>query len=130
MKSKKLIAVFIFKERIDLFLSFLYDNFNITKDKVFCFNVLNDENKYLITFKLDLTKNNVNFKIKFPQFLTIHKKGSTFYTINALNKIIEELIGPSDVDKKTVMINWLEYQNKVIFLTNKELSILDIERIF
>jgi hypothetical protein len=130
MKTNKLIAVFVFKERIDSFISFLLDNFNITKNKVFCFNILNDENKYLVTFKLDLTKTNINLKTKFPQFLTIHKKVSTFYTINALNKLIEELIGASDVDKKTIMINWSEYKNKVIFLKDNELSILDIERIF
>jgi hypothetical protein len=130
MKTNKLIAVFVFKERIDSFISFLLINFNITKNKVFCFKVLNDENKYLVTFKIDLTKINISLKTKFPQFLTIHKKVSTFYTINALNKLIEELIGPSDVDKKTVMINWSEYKNKVILLKDNELSILDIERIF
>jgi hypothetical protein len=118
MKTNKLIAVFVFKERIDSFISFLLNNFNITK------------NKYLVTFKIDLTKINISLKTKFPQFLTIHKKVSTFYTINALNKLIEELIGPSDVDKKTVMINWSEYKNKVILLKDNELSILDIERIF
>jgi hypothetical protein len=130
MKSKKLIAAFVFPERIDWFLSFLYDNFNITKDKVFCFKELNDETKYLVTFKLDLDKNKVEFKTKFPPSLIIHKKGSTFYTINALNKLIDELIGPSDVNKKTIRINWSEYKDKFILTKNKQLSILDIERIF
>ena len=130
MKSKKLIAAFVFPERIEWFLSFLHDNFNIKKDKVFCFKILNDETKHLVTFKLDLDTNKIEFKTKLPPSLTIHKKGTTFYTINALNKLIDELIGPSDINKKTIKINWFDYNNKFIITKNKELLILDIERIF
>lgn len=130
MKTKKIIASFVYPERIDWFLSFLHDNFNITKDDVFCFKILNNETKYLVTFKLDYDNNKIEFKTKLPSSLTIHKKGTTFYTINALNKLIDELIGVSNIDKKTVKINWEEYKNKFIVTKNKEVSILEIERIF
>lgn len=130
MKSKKLIAAFVFPERMDWFLSLLHDKFGIGKDKVFCFKVLNDESKYLVTFKIDLKNINISLKDIFPQAITIHKNGSTFYTINALNKLIDDLIGPSDVDKKTVRINWSDYKNSIILIKNKDLSILQLERIF
>lgn len=130
MKNKKLIAAFVFPERVEWFLSFLKEKYKINKDKVFCFKVLNDETKYLLTFKLDLGKNNVNFKTNFPPSLIIHKNGTTFYSINALNILIDDLIGESEIDKKTVKIDWSKYGNKFILTRNNDLLILEIERIF
>lgn len=133
MKKTILIASFIFPERIDWFVKYLETNFNITKDKVFCYKNLDDDSKLVVTFKLETNPGvRLNLKDLFPNAVTIHKKDTTFYTINALNKLIDNLLGDSigNVDHKTVKINWSEYENKIIMINSKELAIFNIERVF
>ena len=133
MTKKILLATFIFPERLEWFLSYLKNKFNIDKKNVFCFKNLDDESKYIITFKLTLNDGKkLDLKKLFPSALTIHKKGSTIYTINALNKLIEstniESIG--NIDYKSIKINWGEYENKFILTNNNNLTFLNITRIF
>jgi hypothetical protein len=133
MKKTILIASFIFPERTDWFLSHLETKFNVTKDKVFCYKNLDDNSKLIFTFKIETTEGvRLNLKDSFPNAVTIHKKSKTFYTINALNKLIDNILGDSagNIDHKTVKINWSEYENKLIMLNGKELSIFNLERVF
>jgi hypothetical protein len=100
---------------------------------VFCYKNLEDESKYIITFKISLQDGKrLNLKELFPSAIPIHKKGDAIYTINALNKLIEEKSGNDigNIDYKSFKIDWDEYQNKMILLNGKELSILSIERVF
>jgi hypothetical protein len=133
MKKQILLAAFIFPERVEWFLSYLKNKFNIDKKNVFCFKNLDDESKYIITFKIILNDNKpLNLKKLFPSALPIHKKGSTIYTINALNKLIEtnypESVG--NIDYKSIKINWDDYKDKFILLSNNNLSFLNLTRIF
>lgn len=133
MKKTILIASFIFPERIDWFINLLETNYNLKKDKIFCYKNLDDNSKLLVTFKLDVTSGKkINLKDSFPNAVTIHKKGKTFYTINALNKLIDEKLGDSagNIDHKTVKIDWSEYENKIIMINDKRLSIFSLERVF
>ena len=133
MDKTILLASFIFPERIEWFLSYLEAKFNITKDKVFCYKNLDDESKVIITFKLIIPEGKrLNLKDLFPSAIPIHKKGDALYTINALNKLIDQLNGETigNTDYKSVKINWDEYQNKLILIKGKELTILSINRIF
>ena len=67
----------------------------------------------------------------FPNAVTIHKKGTTFYTINALNKLIDKKMGnQGNIDYKSVKIDWEEYQNKIIMLNGNDVGIFPIERVF
>ena len=74
----------------------------------------------------------MNLKDLFPSAIPIHKKGSALYTINALNKLIDQTMGTSagNTDYKSFKINWDEYQNKIILINGKELGIFNIERVF
>ena len=133
MDKTILLASFIFPERLDWFLDYLENKFSISRDKVFVFKNLDDESKLIITFKLKLKDGKkINFKLLFPSAILIHKKGNAIYTINALNKLIEatqeDNIG--NIDYKTVIINWDEYQNKLILTNNNELTIFNIEKVF
>ena len=133
MDKTILLASFIFPERVDWFLSYLKSKFSIPKEKVFGYKNLDDESKLIITFKLVVQNGkHLNLKELFPNAVTIHKKGGALYTINALNKLIETKSGieNGNIDHKTVKINWEEYQNKIILINDKELSIFNIERIF
>jgi len=133
MKKTILLATFIFPERVDWFLNYLETKFNIGKNKVFCYKNLDDESKVIMTFKINIQKDKpLNLKNLFPSAVTIHKKGNAIYTINALNKLIENLYPESigNIDNKNVKIDWEEYQNKFILLNGSNLTILNISRVF
>ena len=133
MNKTILLATFIFPERVEWFLNYLENKFNIAKDKVFCYKNLDDESKVIITFKLVIPEGKpMNLKNLFPSAVPIHKKGDAIYTINALNKLIEKLYPESigNIDNKSVKIDWSEYQNKLILINNQELNIFNITRIF
>ena len=133
MEKTILLASFIPKEEIEKFLEYLEVNFNIEKTKVFCYKNLNNESKVIVTFKLLLVEGKrLNLKQLFANATPIHKKGDALYTINALNKLIDQTIGDSlgNIDYKAVKIDWDTYQNKLIIINREELVILPISRIF
>ncbi len=133
MTKNILLASFIFPERLDWFLGYLEDKFNIPKEKVFIFQNLDDESKVIVTFKFVIsTSKRVNFNSLFPNAILIHKKGNAIYTINALNKLIEEMSDASigNIDYKSVKINWEDYQDKILLINNNKLNISNIKRIF
>lgn len=133
MNKTILLASFIFPERVEWFLSYLDAKFNITKDKVFCYKNLDDESKLIITFKITLPEGKkINLKDLFPSAVPIHKKGNALYTINALNKLIDQELGDNagNIDYRSYKINWEEYQNKMILINGKELRIFPITRLF
>jgi hypothetical protein len=133
MSKTSLLASFIFPERVEWFLSYLEAKFSIGKEKVFIFKDENDEAKLILTFKLTIPEDkSLNLKDLFPSAVIIHKKGNALYTINALNKLIEEKAEESigNIEYKDVKINWEEYQDKFILIKDKELKILSISRVF
>lgn len=133
MNKTILLATFIFPERVDWFLGYLETRFSIPKNKVFCYKNLDDESKVIITFKISISKDKpLNLKNLFPSAVPIHKKGDAIYTINALNKLIENLYPESigNIDNKSIKINWVDYQNKFILLNGQDLTIFNITRLF
>ncbi len=133
MNKTILLASFIFPERVEWFISYLDAKFKISKDKVFCYKNLDDESKVIMTFKLSIPEDKpLNLKDLFPSAVPIHKKGNALYTINALNKLIEEKHPESvgNINNKSVKIDWDEYQNKMILTNGDELSIFGITRVF
>jgi len=133
MKKTLLLASFIFPERVDWFLNYLEAKFDIKKDQVFCYKNLDDESKVIMTFRISKEENKpLNLKELFPSAILIHKKGNALYTINALNKIIEDLYPESvgNIDNKNIKIDWSEYQDKLILINNKELTFFNITRVF
>ena len=133
MKKTLLLASFIFPERVDWFLSYLGAKFDIKKDQVFCYKNLDDESKVIMTFRITKEEDKpLNLKELFPSAILIHKKGNVLYTINALNKIIEDLHPESvgNIDNKNIKVDWSEYQDKLILINNKELTFFNITRVF
>jgi len=133
MNKTNLLASFIFPERLEWFLSYLEAKFSITKEKVFCYKDNDDESKLILTFKISIpTDKSLNLKDLFPSAVIIHKKGNALYTINALNKLIEENNEGSigNIEYKDIKIDWEEYQDKFILIKDKELKILNISRVF
>jgi len=133
MDKTTLLASFIFPERVEWFLSYLEAKFSIPRNKVFGYKNLDDESKVIITFKIAIPEDKrLNLKNLFPSAVPIHKKGTTLYTINALNKLIDTQYSDSigNTDYKSIKINWENYQDKIILVNGKELGIFNITRIF
>ena len=128
-----LLATFIFPERLEWFLDYLDDKFEISRDNVFVFKNLDDESKVMVTFKLVLIDGKrIDLKSAFPNAIPIHKKGNAIYTINALNKLIERdnNLEVGNIEYKQYKIDWSNYQNKLILLNKNDLTIYNIKRIF
>jgi hypothetical protein len=131
MDKTVLLASFIFKDRLDWFLNYLESKFSIQKKSVFVYDIF-DEEKVMVTYKFTIDQEiKINFKEHFPNATLIHKKGNAIYTINALNKLIENnnTDNLGNINYKSVKIDWSEYQNKLLLIKSNNLVITTINRI-
>jgi hypothetical protein len=124
-----LLASFLKEDKLDWFLNKIWKNFNVKRQHVFFFKIGDD---YVLTYKLSLDiEKRIDIKKELPKTIQIHKKGSTIFTINALNKLIEIESGlQGNVNHKDFQVDWSKYENKIILLKGEDLEILPIERIF
>jgi len=132
MKNNLLLVTFLNSNTLESFLRFLYKKFGIKKRSVFAFKSLNDEDKIFATFKVFLNEEEkLDLKSVFRNTSLIHKKGSTFYTINALNKLIEKEynLEPGNINYKDFSIQWENYENTFLLIQNDELVIKPVEKL-
>jgi hypothetical protein len=63
---------------------------------------------------------------KFPNTILIHRKKqtNTLYTLNAMNRLIEEENGHAD---KTYIINWKLYENSLIITGDVSIRIIPLK---
>jgi hypothetical protein len=132
MNKTLILASFVLIEKVDWYLDYLENNFNINKNSVFCYENNEDKTRVIITFKLQVNEGEfLDIKTLFPNTITIHKKGDALYTINALNFIINEITKDNgNIEFKSVKINWSDYQNKMLLTNSDRLVILNISRVF
>ena len=74
----------------------------------------------------------INIKKEFKSAIIVHKKKTTFYTINAMNKAIEvdnDLEG-DNIDYYKYKMNWKKYHNQIILVSDNNLALIDIKRFF
>jgi hypothetical protein len=127
------LASFVNEDKVKSFKSYINKRFRILEKNIFEYTSPQEEGKKILTFRLYLRDGKkINTKSFFPVTIIVHKKGECFYTINALNKLIESEINGDDgnINYKDYQIDWDKYQNKILVSKNKELSIIDIERHF
>ena len=134
-QSTKIItlASFVDNDKVEGFSSYIFKRFRITKEKLFSYTSPQEEGKTILTFRLYLREGKkINTKSFFPTTIITHKKGECFYTINALNKLIEQESQSEEgnLNYRDYKIDWDKYQNKMLITKDKELSIIDINRIF
>jgi hypothetical protein len=126
-----LLASFVEKNNLHNFLNDLSENHRVKKDKIFVFDL--NENTHLLTYKIKIDLN-VRFDIKkeLQKTIQIHKKKQTFFTINALNRLIERDsgLGVGNINHKEHQIDWAKYENMLILLRGDKLEISDISRVF
>ena len=126
------LSSFVYIDKIDSFKRYLFNKFGITEDKIFQYSY-DEKDKKILTFIIYLNQNEkVDIGAFYPSTIIVHKKGECFYTINALNLLIEKISGSDigNLNYKEFKINWDEYQNQIILVKHKELKIMSIKREF
>ena len=128
-KKVILLATFITNEYLDKFLYKLYKQFGVKKQSVFLFKT--DNGEIILTYRLFLNfDEKINIRKELPKTVQIHKKGTTFFTINSLNRLIEKEfdIPKGNVDYSRYEIDWSKYGNTMISLRNNNLEILPLNK--
>jgi len=126
------LASFVYLDKIDSFKKYLFNRFGIDNDKIFQYTC-DEKNKKILTYRIFIKEDQkVNIDSFFPTTIITHKKGECFYTINALNLLIESLSDSEsgNINYKDFKIDWDNYQNKIIIVRKGELKIMDIKRDF
>lgn len=125
-----LIASFIPKDKLDWFVNFLQEKFNIKNEYVFIYEVEGNDSEYLTTFKLRKNKK-IDLKVHFINATIVNIKNECIFSINGLNRLIEEETGSDigNINYKTHEIDWSNYKNKLILCNKGKLLIKTLKKI-
>jgi hypothetical protein len=102
------------------------DFYNLSDPRLFVFEICNERDSIVITYNVAVTD---GFLKKLPSTISIHrkKKTGTLYTLNAMNKIIEEENG--GVLDRTFNIDWELYKNCLIITSPSGYRIVELQLI-
>ena len=132
MSKTIIVASFVQVDKKEEFFAALFSKTGLSKEKVFAYKDLDDENRHILTFKLEVNDGErINVPYIVPNSTIVHKKGNAYYTINALNRLIdlECNIDKGNLSYETYNVDWSRYQGYLI-ITNKDvLQFIKIERI-
>ena len=127
LKKGVIIGTFVSKNKILSFLEELNTRFYINYEKIYVYSISSNDKEYLVTFK---TYDKDKFIKKLSNSTIMHVKNNCIFSINALNKLIELNY---DFEKEKpyneVEINWDEYKDSLIIITNGELKISKLSKI-
>ena len=127
LKKGVIIGSFVNKSKILSFLELLKNGFKINLDKVYVYNINSNDKEYLVTFK---TYDKDRFVKKLFGTTIMHVKNGCLFSINAINKLIEQVYNPTNEKPyNEVEVNWDLYKDKLIILTNGELNIKELSKI-
>ena len=104
----------------------LLKELDVDLKKLFVYSIDTNKYEYLLTFRaFDKEK----YIKKLDNSTVMHVKNGSLFSINALNKLIEKEKTNSDKPNNEYIINWDNYKNKLIILTNGKLSLSNITKI-
>ena len=121
MESKKLLTgAFVKKNKILSFLENIKNTFRIPFYRIFVHAIEDNKSEYFVTFKLS----DRSEMSKMGGLSIIHMKNGCIFSINALNKLIDEEKVDDTISNDEYEIDWEKYQGKMIFLANGVLKIM------
>lgn len=102
------------------------DFYNLADRRLFIFEICNDRDSIVITYNVVMAD---GFLKKLPSTILIHrkKKTGTLYTLNAMNKIIEEENG--GVLDRTFNIDWDLYKNCLVITSPVGYRVVELQLI-
>jgi hypothetical protein len=127
LKKGVIIGTFVSKNKILSFLEELKTRFYINYEKIYVYSISSNDKEYLVTFK---TYDKDKFIKKLSNSTIMHVKNNCIFSINALNKLIElNYDFGKEKPYNEVEINWDEYKDSLIIITNGELKISKLSKI-
>lgn len=121
-----IIGTFVKKNKILSFIETLNNDFNIKYDKIFVYTIDTNKREYLVTFK---TFDKEKFMKNLNNATVLHVKNNCLFSINALNKLIERDNEGSDSPNNEYIVDWSKYKDKLVIVTNGELTISNLSKI-
>lgn len=121
-----IIGTFVKKSKILSFIETLKNEFGIKLEKLFIYSIDTNKREYLVTFK---TFDKERFIKNLGNATVMHVKNGCLFSINALNKLIEKDNEGSDLPNNEFVVDWDKYKDKLIIITNGELSISNLSKI-
>lgn len=121
-----IIGTFVKKNKILSFIETLKNEFGIRLEKLFIYSIDTNKREYLVTFK---TFDKERFIKNLGNATVMHVKNGCLFSINALNKLIEKDNEGSDLPNNEFVVDWNKYKDKLIIITNGELSISNLSKI-
>lgn len=121
-----IIGTFVKKNKILSFIEALNNDFNIKYDKIFVYTIDTNKREYLVTFK---TFDKEKFMKNLNNATVLHVKNNCLFSINALNKLIERDNEGSDSPNNEYIVDWNKYKDKLVIVTNGELTISNLSKI-
>ena len=108
----QLLCTFCAKKDIETTIEEIRKVYKLAFNSVYVLNNVDDDNQVILTYNID-----TNYAVKetlVPSTISVHRKKqtNTIYTINAINKLIEEK--NNGVLDKNFKIDWNELQNTVL----------------
>lgn len=121
-----IIGTFVKKHNILSFLESLKYDFKLNLEKVFVYTIDTNKYEYLVSFK---TYDKDKFIKNLNNATVMHVKNGCLFSINALNKLIEQENKGSEKPNNEYIVDWDNYKDKLIIQTNGELSISNLTKI-
>lgn len=118
--NKTIVGVFVKKEKILSFLEELRNKAGISFDSAFVFLIGENGKEYLVTYKTNRREK------QFKNATVMHSKGNCFFTINGLNKLIDE---NRDKIGKDMQVDWSKYEGTLITSVNDNLKMSKLTKI-
>ena len=111
-QDTQLLCTFCAKKDIDSSIKEINKVYKLAFNSVYVLDNVDDENQVILTYNIDsayLIKESL-----VPSTISVHRKKqtNTIYTINAINKLIEEKNG--GVLDKSYKIDWTDLKNTVL----------------
>lgn len=99
-------------------------NFDLVDNKIFVFSNTTNPNNIYLTFNVEKNK---NLNKKYRNTISIHRKKetNTLYTLNAMNRLIEDENG--GVFDKSYTLSWHLYENSIILINNPGVKIIPVK---
>lgn len=110
--NTQLLCTFCAKKDINVIVGQIKKVYKLAFNSVYVLDNVNDDAQAILTYNIDLAVTPVSTPPE--STISVHRKKqtNTIYTINAINKLIEEKNG--GVLDKSYKINWEELQNTVL----------------
>ena len=120
-----IIGTFVKKNKILAFIEELKNDYGIKYDKIFIYSIDTNKREYLVTFK---TFDKEKFIKNLNNATVMHVKNGCLFSINALNKLIEQE-KENSMPNNEYLIDWNKYKDNLIIITNGELTISNLTTI-